>query len=105
VLLLSHDGPARLRYRAGELGPRDNLGAYLGGFSFKGKRALDVGCASGILSFFMESKGAEVVSYDLDKNCDWDMVPFAKWEHYQHISTERKPIIDRQNNAYWLGTG
>ena len=81
---------------------RDSLSAYLGHFSFKGKRALDVGCASGILSFFMESKGAEVVSYDLDKSGDWDIVPFAKWEHYQDHSPERKSLIDRLNNAYWL---
>ena len=36
--------------------------------------------AGGILSFHMEKQGAEVVSFDLDKDGDWDMVPFAKWE-------------------------
>lgn len=81
---------------------RGGLKEYLGDVSFEGKRVLDVGCASGILSFYMESQGADVVSYDLDKSGDWDMVPFAKWEHYQHISNERKSIIDRLNNAYWL---
>jgi hypothetical protein len=79
-----------------------NIAAYLGNSSFKGKRALDVGCASGALSFFMEQQGAEVVSFDLDKTGDWDMVPFAKWEHFDHISRERKQIIDRLNNSYWF---
>jgi hypothetical protein len=78
------------------------VGEYLGHTAFSGKRVLDVGCASGILSFHMERSGAEVVSYDLDKGGDWDMVPFAKWEHYAHIANERKSIIDRLNNAYWL---
>ncbi|WP_426271554.1 class I SAM-dependent methyltransferase [Dyella kyungheensis] len=87
---------------AGNWDLRASLPAYLGGFQFSDKRALDIGCASGILSFYMESQGAEVVSYDLDKSGDWDMVPFAKWEHYEHIAHERKSIIDRLNNAYWL---
>lgn len=82
---------------------RGNVGTYLGGFEFAGKRALDVGCASGMLSQFMESQGASVISYDLDKSGDWDMVPYAKWEHYLHIANERKSIIDRLNNSYWLG--
>src|ERR1700690_3177235 len=82
-----------------------NLSKYLGDVNFSEKRVLDVGCASGVLSFYMEQHGARVVSYDLDKNGDWDMVPFAKWEHLAHISNERKTIIDRLNNAYWLAHG
>jgi len=81
---------------------RRNLKKYLGGIDFRGRRVLDVGCASGILSFYMEQRGAEVVSFDLDKNGDWDMVPFAKWEQFEHIAAERKSIIDKLNNAYWL---
>jgi SAM-dependent methyltransferase len=79
-----------------------NINNYLGKVHFKGKRVLDVGCANGILSFYMEHQGAEVVSFDLDKNGDWDMVPFAKWEQRQQIANERKTLIDRLNNAYWL---
>jgi len=81
---------------------RPKLNDYLGRLSFQGKRVLDIGCASGILSFYMESQGADVVSFDLDKTGDWDMVPFAKWGDYQHIANERKDLIDRLNNAYWL---
>lgn len=80
---------------------RKGLNIYLGNIRFSEKRVLDVGCANGILSFYMESQGAEVVSYDLDSTGDWDMVPFAKWEEYQHIANDRKSIIDRLNNAYW----
>jgi SAM-dependent methyltransferase len=81
---------------------RQNIGDYLGNVEFKDKRVLDVGCANGALSFYMERQGAEVVSYDLDKNGDWDMVPYAKWKDYEHIALERKSIIDKLNNAYWF---
>ncbi len=74
---------------------------YLGKVDFRGKRVLDVGCANGLLSFYMEQQGAEVISYDLSKDYDWDVVPYAKWD-YQTLSEKRKSDIDRLNNAYWL---
>ncbi len=79
-----------------------NIDAYLGHVDFGGKRVLDVGCGAGALSFHMERRGASVVSYDLDRNGDWDMVPYAKWEQRRDIVAERKTIIDRLNNAYWF---
>ena len=83
-----------------DLGPK--LREYLGNVDFKRKRVLDVGCASGILSFHVEKEGAEVVSFDLDKNGDWDIVPYAKWEQFAHVVADRKSIINKLNNAYWL---
>ena len=38
---------------------------YLSNFDFKGKRVIDIGSASGYLSFEMEKKGADVVSFDM----------------------------------------
>ena len=87
---------------AGEWDLRAGLSAYLGDFDFRGKRVLDIGAANGLLSFFMESHGAEVVSFDLDKNSDWDLVPFANWPEYESIAQDRKRIMDRLNNAYWF---
>jgi hypothetical protein len=81
---------------------RAGLHEYLGNFDFRGKRVLDIGTANGILSFWMEKHGAEVISFDLDKEGDWDMVPFANWPEYEQISNDRKTIIDRLNNAYWF---
>ena len=43
----------------GEWDLRPGLDAYLGHFDFAGKRVLDVGAASGILSFHVERQGAE----------------------------------------------
>ena len=51
---------------------RAGLHEYLGNFDFRGKRVLDIGTANGILSFWMEKHGAEVISFDLDKEGDWD---------------------------------
>src|SRR5258708_38924975 len=50
----------------------------------------------------MERQGAEVVSFDLDRNVDWDLVPFAKWTDFEHISEARKTVMHKLNNAYRL---
>lgn len=81
---------------------RKGLNEYLGRVDFLGKRVLDVGTANGILCFEMEKKGAEVVAFDLSRDAEWDMVPFAKWKEYKAISKERRSIVDRLNNAYWF---
>ena len=44
---------------------RETINEYLGGYDFRGKRVLDVGTASGFLTFEMEKRGAEVVSFDM----------------------------------------
>ncbi len=82
---------------------RPRIRQYLGNVDFRGKRVLDVGAANGILSFWIERQGAiEVISYDLDKTVDWDLVPFVKWSGYDPIAHEEKHIIDKLNNAYWF---
>jgi hypothetical protein len=79
-----------------------NIKSYLGDVDFKGRRVLDVGCASGVLSFYAEQQGAEVVSFDLDERGSWDMVPFAKGGEIEIMSESRKAVIQKLNNAYWL---
>lgn len=85
----------------GEWDLRGSVDDYLGNFDFAGKRVLDVGAASGILSFHIEKQGAEVVSFDLSENFDWDIVPFA--EHDNHAArTQRRNHLRKINNSYWL---
>ena len=55
----------------------DSIDDYLGQFDFRGKRVLDVGTASGYLTFSMEKRGADVVSFDMADGAQWDVVPFA----------------------------
>lgn len=79
---------------------RHGIDRYLGGTCFQGKRVLDVGAASGFLSFHMESQGAEVVSYDLCEDFPWDFVPFAGVDHREAEAGYRQQIR-RINNSYW----
>lgn len=50
----------------------DCIDSYLSHFDFKGKRVIDVGAASGQLSFQMERNGADVVSFDMPDGSYWD---------------------------------
>src|SRR4051812_48384831 len=55
---------------------RATMREYLGNFDFAGKRVLDVGAAGGALTFYVESQGAEVVSFDMASGEQWDVVPY-----------------------------
>ena len=80
---------------------RDGVQEYLGKLDFKGKRVLEMGTASGFLCFYMESKGAEVVGYDLSPEYLWDIVPLYNIDHEKRIARQ-KEVIRRLNNAFWL---
>jgi SAM-dependent methyltransferase len=74
---------------------------YLGNVSFAGQRVLEVGPASGYLSFEMEKRGASVVSVDVGDEFVFDVVPFH--------GLDRKALTDafvatqkRVQNGYWL---
>jgi SAM-dependent methyltransferase len=85
----------------GEWDLRGSVDDYLGHFDFAGKRVLDIGAASGILTFHIEKQGADVVSYDLSENFDWDIVPFAE-NDYDGSRAERRRHLRKINNGYWL---
>lgn len=81
---------------------RNSFDTYLGNVSFTGKRVLEVGTANGFFCFEMEKRGAEVVAYDLSKNDDWDIVPYAG-VCSDEVFKSRRAHIDNLNNAWWLG--
>lgn len=85
----------------GEWDLRGSIDDYLGHFDFAGKRVLDVGAASGILSFHIEKQGADVVSFDLSENYDWDIVPFAENDN-DTTRSDRRGHLRKINNGYWL---
>ncbi len=85
----------------GEWDLRPAIDRYLGHTDFRGKRVLDVGAASGFLSFHMERAGAEVVSYDLSEDHAWDIVPFAGTVDARN-DTIRRAHLRRINDGYWL---
>lgn len=85
----------------GEWDLRGNERAYLGNVEFANKRVLEIGPASGFLSFYMERQGAEVVGYDLSEHQSWDIVPYAGYEYDSKVG-EYKDHLRKLNSGYWL---
>jgi SAM-dependent methyltransferase len=77
---------------------RAHVDAYLGDIDFQGKRVLEIGTASGFLGFEMEKRGADVVAFDLAKDDQWDIVPFAG---YEDLLVQRQVQTEQLNNAFW----
>lgn len=65
--------------------------AYFGGTDFAGKKVLDVGSATGALTFAMEDRGADVTSLDLGPGATMsrDYVPFAGHDYHRHAEQSR----------------
>ena len=81
---------------------RAAMPGYLGNFDFRGKRVLDVGAASGFLSFAMEQQGAEVVSFDLEDGAQWNLVPHHKIQHdLPQMRLAARAAHQRLQNGYW----
>jgi SAM-dependent methyltransferase len=55
---------------------RECINQMLGGMNFSGQRVIEVGPASGHVTFEMERRGARVVSIEAPFDHDWDVVPF-----------------------------
>ena len=82
---------------------RPTIDAYLGRADFRGKRVLDVGAANGFLTFEMERRGADVVSFDLPAGGQWDLVPFAGLEERTAgLRAFYEAAVPRRTQAFWL---
>src|SRR5436309_842867 len=78
---------------------RPNIDQYFGGYDLANKRTLEVGAASGFVSFEMEKRGADVVSFDLAEDITYDAPPQYKGRiDRDHYLRE----LGRIRNAYWL---
>jgi SAM-dependent methyltransferase len=79
---------------------------YIGHVDLSGKRVLDVGAASGFLSFEAERLGArEVVSFDIDNADRQSLLPFAGSSYVtDHAAWSRMQTaaFRRWQNSYWL---
>ena len=85
----------------GEWDLAPGIDAYLGNVPFAGKRVLDIGAATGFLSFHIEKAGGTVTSYDLDETQAWDIVPLSGVDAQEHARV-RKAHIAAINNGYWF---
>lgn len=90
---------------AGEVGVswdvRPCIDDYLGQCDFQGKRVLDVGTASGYLTFEIEKRGADVVSFDMPSADNWNFVPHFKAGDVSNLRAVRGDSHRKLQNAYW----
>jgi SAM-dependent methyltransferase len=84
---------------------RGRFDEYTLGVPLAGKTVLDVGTASGFLTFEAERRGAQVVSVEAASPSRWDTLPFAQKLHFidrpswdVHVNT----YLDRVKRSYWL---
>ena len=79
---------------------------YIGGIDVAGKSVLDVGTATGFLSFEAEKRGAErVLSFDQLDGAEQRFLPFKDKPYYrdhERWAAKYRAEIERWKNAYWL---
>lgn len=86
---------------------RGRFDDYVGGVNVTGKSVLDVGTASGFLSFEAEKRGAaRVLSFDQSDGAEQRFLPFKDKPYYRdhaRWAEQYRAEIERWKNAYWLG--
>lgn len=85
----------------GEWDLAPGIDAYLGSVPFAGRSVLDVGAATGFLTFHMERAGADLTSFDLSPAQSWDVVPLSSLDAAEHARVRRQHI-GAINNGYWF---
>jgi SAM-dependent methyltransferase len=83
---------------------RGRINDYIGHVDVRGKRVLDIGTASGFLTFEMEKMGADVVSFDADSPARLYLLPF-KGELFtadRAAWIAQNDSLRRLQNGYWF---
>jgi hypothetical protein len=75
--------------------------AYLGGVSFQGKRVLELGTASGFICRYMESRGADVIAFDVSSERSQDIVPYARLD-IASVAVGARNSVERLKNGWWF---
>jgi SAM-dependent methyltransferase len=86
----------------GEWDLRAGVDDYLGRVAFAGQRVLEIGPASGFLTFEMEKRGADVVSVEVTAEHGWDFVPYPA-ARLEEVFGPRRIVMQRLRNSYWFG--
>jgi len=85
---------------------RGRFDDYVGHVDVSGKSVIDIGTATGFLSFAAEQNGAsEVVSFDMAHARQQDFLPFKDKLHYRDPAAwaEKHNVeVEQWKNAYWL---
>ncbi len=78
---------------------RGHESVYLGGVDVAGKRVLELGPATGYLTFYMERMGAEVVSFEAGFDVSIDLLPVKGVDHPEERLRVMQETIDRNHDA------
>jgi hypothetical protein len=78
-------------------------GSYLGGVNVAGERVLELGPATGALTWFMEDEGAEVVGFDVGFDVCGDILPSPELDpREQQVNYLSEAIVPVQNSWWYL---
>jgi SAM-dependent methyltransferase len=80
---------------------RGRTDEYLGHVDFAGQRVLEIGPASGFVTFEMEKRGADVVSVEVTDEPGWDFVPYPA-ERLEQVFGSRRMVMQQLKNSYWF---
>lgn len=86
----------------GEWDLRANTFEYLGEINLTGRSVLEVGPASGYLSFYMEAAGARVTCVEPTMSHLWDIVPFEGFDTESWRHQFNKTITGVRNSFWYL---
>jgi hypothetical protein len=85
---------------------RGRFDDYVGHVDVKGKSVIDIGTATGFLSFEAEKNGAsEIVSFDMAHARQQNFLPFKDKLHYRDPAAwaeQHNHEVEQWKNAYWL---
>src|SRR5947209_10776090 len=80
---------------------RGGVDECLGNVDFAGQRVLEIGPASGFLTFEMEKRGADVISVEVTDEHGWDFVPYPD-ARLEEVFGPRRIVMQQLKNSYWF---
>jgi SAM-dependent methyltransferase len=80
---------------------RGHESAYLGGVDLAGKRVLELGPATGYLTFYMERMGAQVVSFEAGFDVSIDTLPVKGEDQPEARRVVMQETVDTNHDAWW----
>jgi O-methyltransferase len=84
----------------GDFDLRGGVDDYLGRVPLNDRRVLEIGPASGFLTFHMESQGASVTAVEIAPDAEWDIVPYAERD-LDTIRNNYRAVMERLRNGFW----
>src|SRR5262245_1102536 len=80
---------------------RDREAVYLGNVAFDGARVLELGPASGALTYYMERQGADVVAFDAGYDVGIDLHPHPLNGDVRKLRLDHARLVGDVQNSWW----